>query len=324
MEALAFLLVVALAFFVLRARLAQRSRPQARLEPNEAPVPGQDQTRTEVSAAVSANRRAELATELAATILPQVPETGPDQTGGEGGQGRPAIARTLEEEAPVIFDTDLDDEISFEPDPSWVLEMTNIDREMAQVLGLEHEMAGELTSHDDEGWLSGEQWDEYEFDWSLLHEEIPLPSSYEEDIVMALVRNPRSVYVYWDRSGDGEENLEAMLGEEQWKTTVPCLRVYDLTTGAYPGLPNGRIWTIPLGEYDDHWFIHDIVEPGKQYVFSFERMLPDGRFFTIAQSTPVLMPFDAPAPEAMGRMLYQLFGRPGEQHVPGSLWRLID
>lgn len=215
--------------------------------------------------------------------------TAPGETDGEGGFGDPHLAnateahttdtrrseggaagverrrgRVIQFRARPGGNAETDEAIAFQPDPVWA-----------------HEMAEEL-------------------DWSGLHDEFPLPEHYGEDALTALVRNPRSLYVCWDRTGFGEENLQTMVGEDEYKSTVPCLRVYDLDSGAYPGQPGGHVQTIDVGEHDNHWFINHGIEPGRHYIVSFERRTAGGRSYLFSHSGPLATPHDSPAPYATG------------------------
>ncbi|HYF93556.1 MAG TPA: DUF4912 domain-containing protein [Symbiobacteriaceae bacterium] len=230
--------------------------------------------------------------------------TAPGETDGEGGFGQAGIQNLTEDaEAPqqgrgrvVRFrgrpqDRPESAEIAFDPDANWAAEMAE------------------------------------ELNWAALNDIPPLPADYGEDVTTVLVRNPRSLYVYWERAGFGDENLLAMLGEDEYHRATPCLRVWDVTTGAFPGQAGGKAWTIAVGEGDDHWFLNDGIEPGREYVVSYERRTREGRYYLLSQSAPVRTPHDAPAPDmawdAASSMLYRLYvGRPGEHpHHPGSEWR---
>lgn len=228
-------------------------------------------------------------------------KTAPGETDGEGGlgPGHRRGGRVIQFRARTGQAPQVDEAITFDPDPDWANEM-----------GDELQLA---------------------MDWSDLHEEIPLPAHYGEDALLALVRNPRSLYTSWERTGFGEENLKGMVGEEEYSETTPCLRVYDLDSGAYPGLPGGHVMTIDVGEHDDHWFINHGIEPGRRYMVSFERRTASGRFYMFSHSTPLSTPHDSPAPDAEGieifqgrqvsriGLLYQRYvGDPGDS---GSSWR---
>jgi len=149
-------------------------------------------------------------------------------------------------------------------------------------------------------------------DWSLLHDHDELPAAYGEDIVTAIVRNPRSLYIYWELDGDGEENLRQMLGAAEYKKSVPCLRVFDLTADTD--------FFIDVSDHDDHWFLHGLM-PQHRYAVAFGRRRPDGRFYLIARSAPVTTPPESPAaPPERSRLLYQRIGQAvgGGEALPTS------
>lgn len=127
-------------------------------------------------------------------------------------------------------------------------------------------------------------------DWAYLHEQPDLPANYGEDAVTAIVRNPRSLYVYWERGGEAEQRLMAMLGEGAYRATIPCLRVFDVTTQ--------NSFTIDLGPHDDHWFINDL-EPGHRYVVSHERRTEDGRYYLLSLSSPASTPAESAAAQGL-------------------------
>ncbi len=156
-----------------------------------------------------------------------------------------------------------------------------------------------------------------ELAWSGLQEDLPIPEVYGEDNMVAMVRNPRSLYVYWERSGYGDENLRSMLGADYERST-PCLRVFDVTSGAHPGQPGGQSFTITVGEHDDHWFVNDGIQPGHRYVVSYERRTTDGQFFLISHSAPVTTPHETAA-EPANPIQQRYGGQPGP--TSGSIWR---
>jgi hypothetical protein len=178
----------------------------------------------------------------------------------------------------------------------------------------DHETGEEIAFNPDPSWAEAAP---PERDWSALQEDIPLPEDYGEDAVVAMVRNPRSLYVYWEAGGFGDENLQAMLSDAEWQATRPVLRVFDVTSGAYPGQAGGHTFEIEVSEQDDHWFVNEGIEPGHRYVVSLERRAQDHQYYMISHSGPVSVPNDGPA---AGSELYRLQGRqPGEWS--GSPWR---
>ena len=134
-------------------------------------------------------------------------------------------------------------------------------------------------------------------DWSDLNKSAPLPQGYHADELVALVRNPRSIYVYWEHDSLGERSLQQALGDA-YGQTKPVLRVFDVTAGANTAEP----LVLPLEASDDHCFINESIEPGHRYLVSFERRAPDGRFYLISHSSTVETPKAHPQqPSAVNR-----------------------
>lgn len=223
-------------------------------------------------------------------------KTAHNSTDGEGGFGDPDLANYTEGDLPaggrrpqrgrvIQFrartgdrPTEAGEEIAFEPDPTWADEV-------------EGEPVGAFTE-DDFTDLDLDPYSHY---------------GYGEDQTVALVRNPRSLYVYWERAGHGDENLSAIMTEDEWKQAEPCLRVYNVTSGAYPGREGGHTFDLGVSELESHYFINSGIEPGQEYIVAYGRLLADGQFYLISQSEKVATPHDSPAGEP--DMLYRLYGR---------------
>jgi hypothetical protein len=130
-------------------------------------------------------------------------------------------------------------------------------------------------------------------DWSDLNKSVPLPQGYHADELVVLVRNPRSLYVYWEHDSLGERSLHQSLGAA-YGETEPVLRIFDVTAGADTAEP----LVIPLQASDDHCFISESIHPGRRYLVSFERRSPDGNFYLVSHSSTVETP-NAQQPSAV-------------------------
>jgi hypothetical protein len=128
--------------------------------------------------------------------------------------------------------------------------------------------------------------------------------------LLATAQGNRTLYVYWDPSRVGDAHLRTVLGEEDWQRTAPCLRVFDITVGGFPGHAGGRTIVVPLPERADHHIITDGIQPGHRYVISYERRAEDGQHYLLSQSAPVWLPPDSPP---AGRTVHRLHARrPGK------------
>jgi len=118
--------------------------------------------------------------------------------------------------------------------------------------------------------------------WDAVHEELKLPdASLVEEGIVAMVRNPRSLYAYWGETGQDQSGQNA----------YHCLKVSDLTTG--------KSYLVPVSEHDDHWFLNEGIEPGHQYVVSHGWQTPNGEFTERATSHPVETPPSQPSPTSL-------------------------
>jgi len=133
--------------------------------------------------------------------------------------------------------------------------------------------------------------------WDALHEEAHLPEATHLDAgIVAMVRNPRSLYVYWGETNPSEIKQNA----------YHCLKVSDLTTDTS--------FLVPITDGDDHWFINEGVEPGHRYIVSQGWQIPNGEFMEKASSDIVETPPGTPSP---GSLKSANVG----QHAHGSPWR---
>lgn len=149
-----------------------------------------------------------------------------------------------------------------------------------------------------------------ELDWSGLDEDLPMPAATGEDTIVATVRNPHSLYLYFGR-GEREANLRAALGEAEWRRTTPCVRIVDLTEADGDTI-------VAVSDADDHLFINS-VRPGHRYMVSYGRRDSSGKFHEFSHSAPVQTPFGAPDATVESDLLYQMYARqPGHA---GSEWR---
>lgn len=142
--------------------------------------------------------------------------------------------------------------------------------------------------------------------------DLPEAETADEQMVV-LVRNPHSLYVYWELDTGADRRVRNLLGADEWQRTIPCLRIFDVTSGRYPDLRRGHVFELTLHERDDHAFIEGL-KPGHRYVVSHDRKTPEGRYYMIQHSEPVQMPYDRPGSQSS---LYQMYG--GQPGWSGSL-----
>jgi hypothetical protein len=107
-----------------------------------------------------------------------------------------------------------------------------------------------------------------------------LPAGYGDDRIVALVRDPRNIFVYWELSGGAFERAKAARGESELAGAVWALRVVRVG--------DGRFFDIPVDPAASNWYLR--VEPGCRYQVKVGLVLSSGAFLELAASAEVLTP----------------------------------
>lgn len=140
-----------------------------------------------------------------------------------------------------------------------------------------------------------------ERDWSHLHaEDSPPPAAGMNDII-ALVKDPHSLYVYWG------ELLTEPPDTANVRGTQKVLRLYD-AAGTERLL---REHTLEQGV--DHWWINDLPD-GRTYYGEIGLVSPEGIYTVLGRSAMVETPHASPAPAAR----HAFWHDPGGATAPGT------
>lgn len=103
-----------------------------------------------------------------------------------------------------------------------------------------------------------------------------LPEHYGEDKIIALVRDPHCIFVYWDLHGfKSQEMINYHKGPKYWS-----LRVHRFGEDAYHD--------VPINIDTRNWYLW--VADDKSYIIDLGFSTPHGEFFTIVSSNPVQTP----------------------------------
>lgn len=112
-------------------------------------------------------------------------------------------------------------------------------------------------------------------------EAIEIPSGYNVDRIVALVRDPFWVFAYWEVTDRKRRELERIFGD-MWPQCRMVLRVYDLTE------KHREHFDITLTNEARNWYIN--VSAARRYQVAIGALSPDGRFEQIAVSNIVETP----------------------------------
>jgi hypothetical protein len=120
-----------------------------------------------------------------------------------------------------------------------------------------------------------------------------LPSSYGENRIVLLVRDPYWVHVYWEVSRDALLSARASLKDE-WYDAKSVLRVHDVSGVDFDGSNSNSYFDISIEGGATNWYINTRV-PNRSYCVEIGLLSSTGRFVLLARSNVAMTPRDAPS-----------------------------
>jgi len=108
----------------------------------------------------------------------------------------------------------------------------------------------------------------------------PIPDTYGEDKLMALVRDPRWVFCYWELEGGACQRIIDERGSDFLSSAAWVVREHNLTAGSSTDAP------VDAGA--GNWYLK--VEPESRYRFEIGVVSPGGEFLAVASSAEVETP----------------------------------
>lgn len=148
-----------------------------------------------------------------------------------------------------------------------------------------------------------------------------LPSSYGEDEIVALVKDPYWLYTYWETTAGREQELSQAMGPA-WERAVPALRVYDFTETEGIHQAPAPFTEVEINPFARSWYLP--VKPERTFQVALGRRLPNGEFVPLSTSNLVTTPRDRisevidaqwPPSEELWGFLPQLPGVPGSPEL---------
>jgi hypothetical protein len=113
------------------------------------------------------------------------------------------------------------------------------------------------------------------------------PVSYDEDRIVALVRDPYCIFTYWDISHARREELQRRLGDRVWEDARLVLRLYD-TTNLY-FYDSERVLEIPISDLATNWYLHTGIA-NHTFFIELGMLHPGGTYTLLSRSNLVSTP----------------------------------
>ncbi|MBN1405582.1 MAG: DUF4912 domain-containing protein, partial [Candidatus Omnitrophica bacterium] len=119
---------------------------------------------------------------------------------------------------------------------------------------------------------------------------INLPSGYGKDRIVAMVRDPWWVFVYWEITPRLEQAVKDEISKHAKVFEKSILRIYDITNVKnFNGGNAGNYFDITLENLAKNWYL-DLSAPDRCWCIEIGAMTKDGSFYPMARSNIVKTP----------------------------------
>jgi uncharacterized protein len=109
-----------------------------------------------------------------------------------------------------------------------------------------------------------------------------------KDRIIAMVRDPYWLHVYWELSRSTYARAQAALGQE-WHLARPILRVVDVTSEDTTSATERHVRDIDIHGGVNNWYI-DVTAPPRSFRVDIGYLSRRGKFFVLARSNVVCTP----------------------------------
>ncbi|AQS59746.1 DUF4912 domain-containing protein [Desulforamulus ferrireducens] len=129
-----------------------------------------------------------------------------------------------------------------------------------------------------------------------VQEEILLPHHYGVSRLVAVAKDPRWLYAYWEVSATTQQEFIKKYGQDEWHNSRPVLRVYDVTgLNESNSLTGHSFQEIYIDPFADNWFIQ-VGQPERSFILELGRLLTNGIYVRLLISNKVSTPRDSISP----------------------------
>jgi uncharacterized protein len=128
---------------------------------------------------------------------------------------------------------------------------------------------------------------------SLENEDRELPRGYGDTKIVAMVRDPRWVFAYWEVSHEKKTILSKM----GLDVTRLVLRIYDITNVVFDGFNANSFFEVETNDSTDNWYIH-MPAAARTWCIDLGVKASEGSFILIARSNTIVTPRELPSEQA--------------------------
>ena len=119
---------------------------------------------------------------------------------------------------------------------------------------------------------------------------IDLPINYGKDRIVAMVRDPWWIFVYWEITPARENAVKEKITAEKQDINRSILRVYDVTgVNKFDGKNANNYFDITLKDMARNWYI-EVPKPGTSWCVEIGTLSKKGDFYALARSNVARVP----------------------------------
>lgn len=115
-----------------------------------------------------------------------------------------------------------------------------------------------------------------------------IPDGYGKDRIVAMVRDPYWLHVYWELTHQAVQRAEAALGQD-WHGSKPILRVFDVSSNETTSTSESVVRDLDIHGGCNSWYV-EVQNPPRSYRVDVGYLSKRGHFFVLARSNVVSTP----------------------------------
>lgn len=128
------------------------------------------------------------------------------------------------------------------------------------------------------------------FEHEHISRTINLPAGYGKDRIVAMVRDPWWIFVYWEITPQKENELKNEIARRGQNFERPALRVYNISgVENFNGGNANNYFDIPLKDMAKNWYI-DMGFPNNRWCIEIGMLTREGNFYRLARSNIINTP----------------------------------
>ncbi len=149
-----------------------------------------------------------------------------------------------------------------------------------------------------------------------------IPQQYGDNKIVLMVRDPWTIFSYWEIRKDVEDGVKAVIREKGLSPVKSVIKIYKASENE-----NGQDLTavneVELRGWATSWYVH-VDEPGQEWLMDIGIVASNGEFFCLSRSNKVKTPANYMSETCDGEWMcpedlyYQMFTASGGGEVGKS------